>query len=94
MSGCHGVAGRQLLPPQTQLIIEIRIIWHCDPAQSAAQQPSRQPSSRNLVSILETILYQSGNRKLMLKITYLARPAPGAPSVIRYHRRMAGRGLH
>ena len=33
MSGCHGVAGRQLLPPQTQLIIEIRIIWHCDPAQ-------------------------------------------------------------
>ena len=40
MSGCHGVAGRQLLPPQTQLIIEIRIIWHCDPAQSAAQQPS------------------------------------------------------
>ena len=39
MSGCHGVAGRQLLPPQTQLIIEIRIIWHCDPAQSAAQQP-------------------------------------------------------
>ena len=90
MSGCHGVAGRQLLPPQTQLIIEIRIIWHCDPAQSAAQQPS----SRNLVSILETILYQSGNRKLMLKITYLARPAPGAPSVIRYHRRMAGRGLH
>lgn len=86
MSGCHGVAGRQLLPPQTQLIIEIRIIWHCDPAQSAAQQPS----SRNLVSILETILYQSGNRKLMLKITYLAWPAPGAPSVIRYHRRMAG----
>ena len=86
MSGCHGGAGRQLLPPQTQLIIEIRIIWHCDPAQSAAQQPS----SRNLVSILETILYQSGNRKLMLKITYLAWPAPGAPSVIRYHRRMAG----
>ena len=32
MSGCHRVPGRQLLAPQTQLIIEIRIIWHCDPA--------------------------------------------------------------
>ena len=30
MSGCHRVPGRQLLAPQ--LIIEIRIIWHCDPA--------------------------------------------------------------
>ena len=28
----------------------------------------------------------------MLKITYLAWPAPGAPSVIRDHRRMAGGG--
>ena len=45
MSGCHGVAGRQLLPPQTQLIIEIRIIWHCDPAQPAAQSAAQQPQS-------------------------------------------------